>query len=257
MQAICSACHTKNLLWSGNECVYFYFDALFWVLTYYSIASSPAFHCSLGPGMQQHMMACEYMMFYLEPTMLLIVVKSYPLWLFAYPCMYWQSLEVRIENKVRSVSKVRKPPAIFSSALDLMVMCCHIPGPSALTLKIGSEATAFWIKYTHSPVMWYQCIYILQGVSSLCLLTPYTHLNSTRVCRFLLWTMCQYSKRQTGKRQVKFTSYIICMCAHVYICNHRAVHILADLVTSSISQLEKLVSLAVSLARAPKRISLE
>ena len=53
----------------------------------------------------------------------------------------------------------------------------------------------------------------------------------------------------------KFTCYNIIMHAHVYI---EHVHILADLVTSLISQLEKLVSsLAASLVRAPERIRLE
>ena len=52
-------------------------------------------------------------------------------------------------------------------------------------------------------------------------------------------------------------AHIICMHAHVYVCIEH-MHILADLVTSSISQLEKLISsLAALLARAPKQIHLE
>ena len=63
-----------------------------------------------------------------------------------------------------------------------------------------------------------------------------------------------------SQRQVKFTGYTICMCVHVYVlyATIEHMHILADLMTLLISQLEKLVSsLAASLTRAPKRIRLE
>ena len=99
---------------------------------------------------------------------------------------------------------------------------------------------------------------ILQGVSSLCSLTPDPRLKSTPVCRSLLW--------RTGKRQAKFkfTGYIN-MHAHVHIrihiwdmYNHRAgAHPgwSRDFVNQPV---EKLVSsLAASLARAPERIPLE
>ena len=81
------------------------------------------------------------------------------------------------------------------------------------------------------------CPCIVQGVR---LLTPYTRLNSTPVCRFnvhLQWPMCQRLKGQEGKRQAKFkfTGYI-CICAHVYVCHTiEHVRILADHVTLAIS----------------------
>ena len=99
----------------------------------------PAFQRSHEKWMTLYAMAREWRFTWNWPAIDLIIhvvcgSKSCFLAYLLFICVF-QSLEVRFRNKVRSINKPESHQRLFHI---LVVMCCHIPGPPAFLVNVGS-----------------------------------------------------------------------------------------------------------------------